>query len=178
MNSTERVRNIILGKPVDRQPLYGWVSANLKDQITERWGSVAAFEDKYEFDMAHIFGGPRVFSKSTLARIREENDGEVPPDVLLETDYSHSVDDPAAWDKVKRSIAHHKERGRFCYVQTPGFFECFNDAFGIENHPDNGCNFELYLAKDFMELESLGVVTTLRPGEAATHTETWQLEKL
>ena len=51
-------------------------------------------------------------------------------------------------------------------------------AFGIENHPDNGCNFELYLAKDFMELESLGVVTTLRPGEAATHTETWKLEKM
>jgi uroporphyrinogen decarboxylase len=134
MNSTERVTNLLLGKPIDRQPLYGWVEANLKDQITERWGSVAAFEDKYEFDMAHIFGGPRVFSKSTLARIREENDGEVPPDVLLESDYNHSVDDPAAWDKVKSRIEHHKKRGRFCYVQTPGFFEDFNKAFGIQNH--------------------------------------------
>ena len=51
-------------------------------------------------------------------------------------------------------------------------------AGGIENHPDNGCNFELYMAKDFMELETLGVMRTLQPGEAASHTETWQLEKL
>ena len=57
MNSTERVRNTILGKPVDRQPIYGWVSFNLKDQITEAFGSVEAFEDKYEFDAAHIFSG-------------------------------------------------------------------------------------------------------------------------
>ena len=58
MNSTERVRNVILGKPVDRQPIYGWVFANLETQISEKWGSVAAFEDHYEFDAAHIFGGP------------------------------------------------------------------------------------------------------------------------
>lgn len=25
MNSTERVRNTILGLPTDRQPIYGWV---------------------------------------------------------------------------------------------------------------------------------------------------------
>jgi len=51
-------------------------------------------------------------------------------------------------------------------------------AYGIENHPDNGCNFELYLAKEFMELETLGIKRCLLPGEAASHTETWQLEKL
>ncbi len=33
MNSTERVRNAILGKPVDRQPIYGWVAANLFHEI-------------------------------------------------------------------------------------------------------------------------------------------------
>ena len=44
MNSTERVTNTILGKPVDRQPIYGWVSANLSDEITAEWGSVANFE--------------------------------------------------------------------------------------------------------------------------------------
>lgn len=49
---------------------------------------------------------------------------------------------------------------------------------GIEKHPDNGCNFELYMAKDFMELETLGVMRTLQPGEVASHTEIWQLEKI
>ena len=52
MNSTERVRATIIGQPIDRQPIYGWVSFNLGNEITARWGSVEAFEDKYEFDMA------------------------------------------------------------------------------------------------------------------------------
>ena len=57
MNSTERVRNLILGKEIDRQPVYGWLRANLEKEISEKFGSVENFEDKYEFDMAHIFGG-------------------------------------------------------------------------------------------------------------------------
>ena len=72
MNGEQRVRNAILGKPLDRQPVYGWVKANLEEQITARWGSVAAFEDHYEFDAAHIFGGPRVFNKEVLDKIQEE----------------------------------------------------------------------------------------------------------
>lgn len=51
-------------------------------------------------------------------------------------------------------------------------------AEGIENHPDNGCNFELYMCKEFMELETLGIKRKLQPGEAASHKETWVLEKL
>ena len=35
MNSTERVRKTILGEPIDRQPIYGWVSANLENEITK-----------------------------------------------------------------------------------------------------------------------------------------------
>ncbi len=54
MDSTERVRNAIQGKPLDRQPIYGWVSANLSEEIADVWGSVAAFEDHYEFDMANM----------------------------------------------------------------------------------------------------------------------------
>ncbi len=133
MNSTERVRNTILGKPVDRQPIYGWVRENLKEQITEHWGSVENFEDHYEFDMAHIFGGPRTFNEEVLKRIEEE-EGEVPPDVLLKHDYYLPPVDPKRSENIKKAIAHHKERDRFCYMQTPGFFECFNNAFGIQNH--------------------------------------------
>ncbi len=132
MNGTERVRNTILGKPADRQPIYGWVSANLEEPITERWGSVAAFEDKYEFDMAHIFGGPRVFNKEVLQKIREE-EGEVPPDILLQHDYYLPPKGPQYSENIKKSMEHHKQRDRFCYVQTPGFFECFNGAFGIQD---------------------------------------------
>ena len=133
MHSTERVRKVILGKPVDRQPIYGWVFANLERQISEKWGSVAAFEDHYEFEAAHIFGGPRVFNKEVLQKIREE-EGEVPPDVLLQHDYYLPPRGEKYAENIKRAVEHHKQRGRFCYMQTPGFFECFNDAFGIQNH--------------------------------------------
>ena len=51
-------------------------------------------------------------------------------------------------------------------------------AEGMGNYPDNGCNFELYLGRFFMELETMGVVRTMAPGDATSHVETWQLEKL
>ena len=38
MNSTERVRNAIFRKPVDRQPIYGWVAANLSREIAAAYG--------------------------------------------------------------------------------------------------------------------------------------------
>lgn len=132
MNSTERVRNTILGKPVDRQPIYGWVSANLSDEITAAYGSVAAFEDRYEFDMAHIFGGPGAFRKEVLEGLAQENE-ELTPDILLKSDFWGDPDDMAAYADIREALEFHKQRGRFCYMQTPGFFEQFNSAFGIEN---------------------------------------------
>ena len=86
MDSTERVRRTILGLPTDRQPIYGWLSANLTDELTAAYGSVAAFEDKYEFDAAHIFGGPGSFRKDVLKRLRAENE-ELTPDLLTDEDF-------------------------------------------------------------------------------------------
>ena len=137
MNSCERVRRAILGQPVDRQPIYGWVSANLEKEITAYWGSVAAFEDHYEFDMAHIFGGPSPYKKEVLDRIREKalaEGEEFTPDLLLNEDFFTDPDDLSKYASMQASLSHHKQRERFCYVQTPGFFESFNDVFGIENH--------------------------------------------
>lgn len=133
MNSTERVRNTILGKPVDRQPIYGWVVENLKDQITEAFGSVANFEDKYEFDAAHIFGGPGPYKMDVIKKIAAENE-ELTPDLLADADIFTDPDDLEKYRDMEASLKHHKARDRFCYVQTPGFFEAFNGVFEIENH--------------------------------------------
>ena len=91
MNSTERVRNLILGKPVDRQPIYGWVRANLDDKISECYGSSDAFEDKYEFDMAHIFAEASPFNKPYVATFRNE-DGEVLPEDIVDKDFFNRND--------------------------------------------------------------------------------------
>ena len=132
MNSTERVRRTILGQETDRQPIYGWVSANLSDEITAEYGSVAAFEDKYEFDAAHLFAGPGAFRKDVIKRLRAENE-ELTPDLLLDEDIFTDPDVYDSYNSVSAALAFHKQRGRFCYIQTPGFFEQFNGIFGIEN---------------------------------------------
>ncbi|MBP5730290.1 MAG: hypothetical protein J6X19_03710 [Clostridia bacterium] len=147
MDSTERVRNTILGKPTDRQPIYGWVAANLSNELTQAYGSVAAFEDKYEFDMAHLFGGPGYFKEEVFDRLRAEND-EMTPDLLVDEDFFSDPDIIDQYQNLKDALDFHKARGRFCYVQTPGFFEQFNGVFGIENQL-------LYLAMYPDELDEL-----------------------
>lgn len=41
-------------------------------------------------------------------------------------------------------------------------------------HPDNGCNAECYVNNTFMEVESLGGLITLAPGEMVEHREVWR----
>lgn len=42
-------------------------------------------------------------------------------------------------------------------------------------YPDNGVNTEAYTAGTFIELETLGPLVSLAPGESATHEERWSL---
>lgn len=133
MNSFERVKNTILGIETDRQPIYGWVKENLSDEISKAFGSVAAFEDRFEFDAAHIFGGPWSFDGEAFDVIRRRHN-ELTPDVLLDYDLFCKPDEDPDFEQVKKELEHHKKRDRFCYMQTPGLFEHFNTVFGIENH--------------------------------------------
>jgi len=134
MNSTERVRATIIGQPIDRQPIFGWVSFNLGNEIAARWGSVEAFEDKYEFDIAHLFGGPDSFDLSVINSIAPVGSEDLTPDLLVDRPIFVSPNNIEDYERLRVDLAHHKARERFCYVQTPGFFEQFNTVFGIENH--------------------------------------------
>jgi hypothetical protein len=42
-------------------------------------------------------------------------------------------------------------------------------------HPDLGCNAEIYANDRFIELETLGPLVTLAPGERAEHDEFWEI---
>lgn len=132
MTSRERVIKAIRGEATDRTPIYGWVSANLKDEITERYGSVEAFEDLYEFDAAHIFGGPVPYRSSAYLKSLKADCDELTPDLLLEKEFYFPAEEQD-WTRVEQALLHHRKRDRFCYLQTPGFFEFFNGVFGIEN---------------------------------------------
>lgn len=48
----------------------------------------------------------------------------------------------------------------------------------MEQLPDGGCNFELFLCRHFMELEALGIKKHLEPGEYTSHWELWKFEKM
>jgi uroporphyrinogen decarboxylase len=67
----ERVIQVIRHERPDRIPIYGWVRANLEEPISKVYGSVEAFEDHYEFDLSHIFGGPRPYPVHILEALRE-----------------------------------------------------------------------------------------------------------
>ncbi len=43
------------------------------------------------------------------------------------------------------------------------------------DYPDMGCNYETFTKGTFLELESLGPMTRLGPGESVTHVERWYL---
>ncbi len=56
----------------------------------------------------------------------------------------------------------------------------FVKRFGYQegaNYPDNGCNYETFTKQEFLEMESLGPVVTLKWGEKATLEENWELVK-
>ncbi|MBW7865995.1 MAG: hypothetical protein GX580_08240 [Candidatus Hydrogenedens sp.] len=134
MTSRERVATVIRHGTPDRIPVYGWVAANLTPQLTEAYGSVAAFEDHYEFDYAHLFGGPPAVAPETVEALQKACGGTVAPDAAADMPFT-DPDDQAAYDDLRAQIVHHREeRGRFVYVQTPGIFEALNGLFGIENH--------------------------------------------
>jgi uroporphyrinogen decarboxylase len=134
MLSRERVIETIRhGKP-DRVPIYGWLAANLSQEITNAFGSVAAFEDKYEFDFAHLFGGPPTWDPQVMQDLRTSL-GAMPEPAHMADIPMHDPNNIDEYQNIIDQIRHHKEeRGRFVYVQTPGFFEAMNGVFGIENH--------------------------------------------
>jgi hypothetical protein len=44
-------------------------------------------------------------------------------------------------------------------------------------YPHGGCNVEVYTSAHYLELETLGPLTTLAPGEQLTHRQLWQLTR-
>jgi hypothetical protein len=54
------------------------------------------------------------------------------------------------------------------------FCKSFAAVAGAD-YPDDGCNAETYCDSDFVELESLGPLARLAPGQSLVHAETWEL---
>lgn len=69
--------------------------------------------------------------------------------------------------QVEQGIAGYSNHGNFFYK----LFPFFDDA----EYPDFGCNFETFTRNDMLEIESLGPMQVVSPGEYALHRESHHL---
>jgi hypothetical protein len=67
---------------------------------------------------------------------------------------------------TERWIAYHQ--GESLFIKTIEFIEG-------ATYPDFGCNFETFTNEEMLEVEALGPLVELAPGESASHTERWEL---
>lgn len=67
------------------------------------------------------------------------------------------------------------ELGWAAYLIQGTLFVKYFDFDPCAPYPDMGCNFEGFSNEDMLEVESLGPVTLLEPGDVLEHVETWKL---
>lgn len=72
----------------------------------------------------------------------------------------------AGFAHTERWIAY--QCGDSLFIKTVEFDEA-------ATYPDRGCNFETFTNEEMLEVEALGPLRTLAPGESTSHTEQWQL---
>jgi hypothetical protein len=66
-------------------------------------------------------------------------------------------------------------RSRRSWGELPAKRDFHFHKEGSAPHPDYGCNAESYRNDGFIEVETVGPLTHLTPGQAATHVERWEL---
>ena len=68
----------------------------------------------------------------------------------------------------------HQEKWIAYLLNDSLFIKTFNFHAGSQ-YPDGGCNFETFTNREMLEVESLGELVTLEPGQSITHNEQWYL---
>lgn len=67
------------------------------------------------------------------------------------------------------------ESGWAAYANHSHLFVIRHEHEDLIEYPDNNCSYETYTNEQFLEMETLGPITLLAPGETAGHIETWYL---
>ena len=89
------------------------------------------------------------------------------------TKYITLKQDPTAETPFKLGLNHEKQWS--CYLLGRELFVKRYHTVDGGNYPDGGCSFETYTCKNFLEMESLGELVTLAPGESVDHVEHWEI---
>ena len=83
--------------------------------------------------------------------------------------------DPDNADPEKIGLFNPATRG--AYLLNGELFVKKFEASPDEEYPDMGSSFEIFTNESFLELETLGPMRTLQPGESINHLETWSLHR-
>lgn len=81
--------------------------------------------------------------------------------------------DPANTDHTK--LGHFNKKTWGAYVLGSEMFLKKYDADPGATYPDMGCSYETFASDGMLELETLGPLAEIAPGEWLEHTETWSL---
>jgi hypothetical protein len=95
------------------------------------------------------------------------------PRLNLGTHFITLRQDPRATTLLKFGLSH--DAGWLGYWRNGDLFVKWIDYQAGKTYPDRGCNFETYTDPNILEVETLGPLVTLAPGEKTEHTETWNL---
>lgn len=79
----------------------------------------------------------------------------------------------ADYPPLKLGLAH--QQLWIAYLLGDSLFIKIFDYDHSAAYPDGGCNFETFTDADMLEIESLGPLVSLEPGQAFTHFEDWYL---
>ncbi|HET8637465.1 MAG TPA: hypothetical protein VFL96_11500, partial [Acidobacteriaceae bacterium] len=64
-----------------------------------------------------------------------------------------------------------------CYLLDGEMFLKRAQANASATYPDFGCSLEMFTNHEFLEIETLGPMRTVRPGESLQHAERWSLHR-
>jgi hypothetical protein len=102
--------------------------------------------------------------------------------------YTDMADSRVHWGNEIITVAQRAgtEPFKFGMNQTKKWAAYYNDGVLFQKsfdyredavYPDYGCSFELYTNEDFLELESLGPLVMIEPGETIAHEESWIIRR-
>lgn len=83
--------------------------------------------------------------------------------------------DPGNSSPQKTGLFHRDTLG--AYLLGTELFIKRAAAQDVRKQPDFGCSFETFTNEQFLELETLGEVSNVRPGATVAHTEHWSLHR-
>jgi hypothetical protein len=83
--------------------------------------------------------------------------------------------DPQAKTQFKLGLSH--ESGGLGYWRDGDLFVKWVDYQAGATYPDRGCNFQVYTDPNILEVETLGPLVTIEPGQKVEHVERWAFHR-